>query len=620
MERRNLVRPPAEPEHGGRRFSDSSASAARGWLPVLVLVLLTVVVATMALVSQQLTVVRATSSGPDEGFYWTVAQYQIANHRLKQELRAIAAGEAVNAEELNRRAVVFASKASILTEPSEVRSLLNGVPGFAEATSRVAELQHRIGATLEKEVFTQVDAVQVLAAFKAMGDDELLSRLANDVRLAEISAKDEMMRSLTRRMGWIWGGFALCWIALALWLLYAVRSRRRYRAAARDRQRAVDAMERAIVAKRKFLSMVSHEVRSPLQNIVASAELLAMKDKRPESVAAIRRIRHAVSVLQGQLRDLLTIARGDAGQRTMQVETFEFGELVRDVCAELEETAHAKGLAFAVEIPEAPLTVNADPIRIAQVLRNLVENAVRYTKAGRIEVRLEPFEGGASSANVASHADTSPMPGWVRFSVEDSGPGLPPQARERLEGIAVPFESSGDSSGIGLFVIRDVLQQLGGRIEVQSPDPRSDAGQGTRFTVSIPGTLAMKTPADSHDAAPLNILIVDDRLDVLESLSDVTRRLGHSCDGAGSAGEAHRLLKSKTYDTVLIDLEMPGKDGLTLAHEIRASGGLNSTSMLILISAAENRVVGLTGPFDGFLQKPIDSQALSRLIGSRNPH
>ena len=575
----------------------------------------------MALVSQQLTVTRATGSGPDEGFYWTVAQYQIAHHRLKQELRAIAAGEPANTEELGRRATVFSSKASILTEPSEVKSLLNGVPGFAEATNRVAELQHRIGATLEKEAFTQADAVQVLGEFKAMGDDELLSRLGNDVRLAEISAKDEMMRSLTRRIGWIWAGFALCWVALALWLLYAVRSRRRYRAAARDRQRAVESMERAIVAKRKFLSMVSHEVRSPLQNIVASAELLAMKDNRPESVAAIRRIRHAVSVLQGQLRDLLTIARGDAGQWAMQVETFEFGELVRDVCAELEETAHAKGLAFAVEIPEAPMTVNADPIRIAQVLRNLVENAVRYTNAGRIEVRLEPFDRGGLPATNTPAADTSPMPGWVRFSVADSGPGLPPQARDRLQGAAVPFESSGDGSGIGLFVIRDVLQQLGGRIEVQSSDPRRDAGQGTLFTVSIPGTLAMEALTDTHDkrdAAPLNILIVDDRQDVLQSLSDVTRRLGHSCDGASSAGDAHRLLASKTYDTVLIDLEMPGKDGLTLAHEIRAGGGLNSTTMLILISAAENRATGLVSPFDGFLQKPIDCQALSRLIGSRN--
>ena len=358
-----------------------------------------------------------------------------------------------------------------------------------------------------------------------MGDDELLSRLGNDVRLAEISAKDEMMRSLTRRMEWIWAGFALCWVALALWLLSAVRSRRRYRDAARDRQQAVESMERAIVAKRKFLSMVSHEVRSPLQNIVASAELLAMKDNRPESIAAIRRIRHAVSVLQGQLRDLLTIARGDAGQWAMQVETFEFGGLVRDVCAELEETAHAKGLAFAVEIPEAPLTVNADPIRIAQVLRNLVENAVRYTNTGGIEVRLEPFDRDGSSAKDSPAADTSPMPGWVRFSVEDSGPGLPPQALQRLQGATVPFESSSDGSGIGLFVIRDVLQQLGGQIDVQSTITQNPEGRGTTFKVSIPA--------------------------------------------------------------------------------------------LILISAAENQAVGLTWPFDGFLQKPIDCQALSRLIGSR---
>ena len=590
---------------------------------MLVLVLLTVAVATMALVSQQLTVTRATSSGPDEGFYWTVAQYQIAHHRLKQELRAIAAGEPANTEELGRRAMVFASKASILTEPSEVKSLLNGVPGFAEATNRVAELQHRIGATLEKDIFTQADAIKVLGEFKAMGDDELASRLANDVRLAEISAKDEMMRSLTRRIGWIWAGFALCWIALALWLLYAVRSRRRYRAAARDRQRAVEAMERAIVAKRKFLSMVSHEVRSPLQNIVASAELLAMKDSRPESVAAIRRIRHAVSVLQGQLRDLLTIARDDAGQWAMQVETFEFGELVGDVCSELEETAHAKGLAFGVEVPEAPVTVNADPIRISQVLRNLVENAVRYTIAGRIEVRLEPFDGGASPAKGTPAADTSPIAGWVRFSVQDTGPGLPPQALQRLQGATVPFESSGDGSGIGLFVIRDVLQQLGGQIDVKSHDVQSGQGQGTTFTVSIPATLSRETtapPGINGNTDPLNILIVDDRPDVLKSLSDVTRRLGHSCDAAASAAEAHKLLASTRFDTVLIDLEMPDKDGLALATEIRRGGGLNGTSMLILISAAENRATGLAWPFDGFLQKPIDCRALSRLIGSRTPH
>ena len=249
---------------------------------------------------------------------------------------------------------------------------------------------------------------QVLGLFQAAGDEELLSQLASDVRLAEITAKDDMTQSLTRRIWWAWGGFALCWVALALWLLYAIRSRRRYRAAAHDRQRAVEAMEQAIVAKRKFLSMVNHEVRSPLQNIVASAELLAMKDSRPDSVGAIRRIRHAVTVLQGQLRDLLTIARGDAAQLPTQVETFELGELVQDVCAGLEEAAIAKGLAFQVEFPPSPVTVSADPIRIAQVLRNLVENSVRYTSAGRVRVRVEPFVSQASAAgDAASTPETS---------------------------------------------------------------------------------------------------------------------------------------------------------------------------------------------------------------------
>jgi len=228
-------------------------------------------------------------------------------------------------------------------------------------------------------------------------------------------------------------------------------------------------MEQGIVAKRKFLSMVNHEVRSPLQSIVASAELLAMKDTRPESVAAIRRIRHAVTVLQGQLRDLLTIARRDVGQLPTQVETFELGELVQDVCAGLEDAAIAKGLAFGVECPPAPVTVSADPVRIAQVLRNLIENSVRYTSTGHVRVRVEPFvspasaAGGAPSASdtrSAAASDVSSTTGSVRFVVHDTGPGLPPSAFERLKSASVPFESSSDGTGIGLFVIRDVLLQL----------------------------------------------------------------------------------------------------------------------------------------------------------------
>ena len=623
------------PQREGRS-GDAPSAADRGWwLVLVVLTLLSALTATTALVSQQLTVSRAANAVPNEGFYWPVAQYQIAHHRLKQELRAVAAGEPVDSQELSRRTAVLASRVSILTEPSEVQSLLNRVPGYTDATRRVAELQHRIGPTLEKTAFSRADAIKVLREFQAVGEDELLSQLASDVRFAEINAKDAMAQSLSGRIGWAWGGFAFCWTALALWLLYAIRSRRRYRTAARDRQRAVEAMERAIAAKRKFLSMVNHEVRSPLQNIVASAELLALKDSRPDSVAAIRRIRYAVTVLQGQLRDLLTIARGDAGQLPTQVETFDFAELVQDVCAGLADAAEAKGLAFRVEFPPSTMTISADPTRIAQVMRNLVENAVRYTNAGQVLVRVDPFASQGSVATPASRAlptpdlrhaatpDSLSTPGEVRFVVLDTGPGLPPPAFERLKSAAVPFESSDDGTGIGLFVIRDVLQQLGGRIDVQPRDAFHPDGPGTTFTVSIPATQVQETGARVRDDAPvdsLNVLVVDDLPEVREALSDVTRRLGHSCRAAGTATQARSLLASTRFDAVLIDLEMPDTDGRSLAFEIRQGDGPNTAAMLILISAAENQAAGQVWPFDGFLQKPIDGPALGRLIGSRTPH
>ena len=632
-ERRNPAQLSVEPLPGGRRSSDSPSAQGKGWWPVLVLVVLTAVAATTALVSQQLTVSRAANAVPNEGFYWSVAQYQLAHHRLKQELRAVAAGEPVNASELRRRAAVLASRVSILTEPSEVKSLLDCVPGYADATHKVAELQSLVGPILEKGALTQSDAIKVLDEFQAMGEDALLSQLASDVRMAELNAKEAMAQSLSRRIAWIWGGFAFCWVALALWLLFAIRSRRRYRAAAHDRQRAVEAMEQAIVAKRNFLSMVNHEVRSPLQNIVSSAELLAMKHTRPESVAAIRRIRHAVTVLQGQLRDLLTIARAGAdaaGQLPTQVEIFEFGELVQDVCAGLEDAANAKGLALEVEPPPSRVTVSADPIRIAQVLRNLVENAVRYTSSGHIRVRVEPFVsrqsaiGSTVSLTGLRSADepvTSPVEGMLRLVVHDTGPGLPAAASERLQSPAVPFASTSDGTGIGLFVIRDVLQQLGGSIDVEIRDALHPEGQGTTFTVSIPALRVQDAaPRVDRNEPPeaLNVLVVDDLSDVREALSDVTRRLGHACSAVGSAAEARPLLDSTTFDTVLIDLEMPDTDGRALAAEIRQGGGPNAASMLILISAAENQAAGYVWPFDGFLQKPIYGQALARLIGSRN--
>ena len=126
-----------------------------------------------------------------------------------------------------------------------------------------------------------------------------------------------------------------------------------------------------------------------------------------------------------------------------------------------------------------------------------------------------------------------------------------------------------------------------------------------------------RTPLGASSITVRTVLVVNDQSDVRDALSDVTRRFSHTCLAVGTAVEARPLLSRTSFDAVLIDLEMPDTDGLALATEIRQSGGINAAAMLILISAAENQAVGQAWPFDGFLQKPIDGQALARLIGAR---
>jgi CheY-like chemotaxis protein len=184
----------------------------------------------------------------------------------------------------------------------------------------------------------------------------------------------------------------------------------------------------------------------------------------------------------------------------------------------------------------------------------------------------------------------------------------------------VPFASSSDVIGIGLFVIRDVLQQLGGTIALQSRVASDPEGQGTTFTVRIPvRRVQVDLGHGAHAGAgeSLQVPVVDDLSDVRDAISDLTRLLGHACCTVASAADARPLFAASHFDAVLIDLEMPDTDGLALATEIRNGGGPNTSSMLILISAAENQATGQAWPFDGFLQKPIDSQALARLIESR---
>jgi CheY-like chemotaxis protein len=281
---------------------------------------------------------------------------------------------------------------------------------------------------------------------------------------------------------------------------------------------------------------------------------------------------------------------------------FEAGELVMSVAREVQNEAWSKGLALAVKIPEDPIFVVADAGRIDQVLTNLLTNATRHIKRGSVTLTLYPYDESARS---------------LQFVVKDTGPGV---SKDRIPTLFEPFTrfgemtSKGDGAGLGLAVVRSVIDFLGGGIRVES-----DPGRGTTFHVEIPAELLHDEPLAEAGPRSHRILIVDDRKEVLEAISSVVRQLGYACDTAPSAAIAANLLGARLYGTVFIDLDMPIKTGFDLACETRRGTGPNGRTRLLSMSAADALEKRSDSPFNGHLTKPITRASLQRAIDQPMP-
>lgn len=370
-------------------------------------------------------------------------------------------------------------------------------------------------------------------------------------------------------------------------------------------QRALEEANQATKDKNLFFSMVSHELKSPLQSIVA---VLATEDQRAganERRASLQKIRRAVRYMEAQIRDLFVLSVGEAGRLEMRSETFEVGDLVDEVVASVAAQAAGKAIDIVVSRPEDSVFVATDPRRVEQVLLNLVENAVKYTQAGSVSIRYALSTGN-----------------FLEIAVRDTGIGILP---EHIGKLFVPYrrfamlEREHNSLGIGLAVVQTLLTHLGGTCVVESTP-----GVGSTFTVRIPVALVKEPPMEetSHDA--VQMLIVDDRPEMLADLQAVAWTLGYIVDTADSAPEASNLLAVAVYDVVLIDLDMPIKNGYELASEIRRGNGLNQASCLVAFSAGSSEAQVLRSadgkvlwPFDSFEQKPVDARAMKRIVDTR---
>ena len=402
-----------------------------------------------------------------------------------------------------------------------------------------------------------------------------------------------------RRDASLTSAYVLMLVCVPLFFVSLIRRIHNIRAIEHEHARFA-AMNESTLARSAFLAKVSHELRSPLQGIVSALDVLALR-RAPGADAddeLIGRIRRSSLLLNTHLRDMLTLAKGEAGRLEMRPEPFDACALVESVAASAADLAVDKKLELIVDVPGATTVfVVADSARIDQILTNLVINSIRYTETGQVRLALASYDSVAR---------------LLRFTVSDTGPGIPAAMLPTLltpDRVVTGSERRGEGSGIGLAIVRTLVDHLGGRVEVES-----QLGKGTTFTVEIPAEPVESDGDDpARDSPTGRVLIVDDRDDVLDALASVLDELGFECDRATSAAVAANLLASRGYDAALIDVEMPIKGGAELADETRRGKGPNASTRFIGMSAGEVSDAVLLR-FDACLPKPIEHGALRRIL------
>jgi signal transduction histidine kinase len=549
-----------------------------------------------------------SEAGPREGYYWHVAQYHIAFVNMREQLRSEASGHPMQRIEHESRAAALGTMAQRLSDLAD-SPFFQQVKGFPQAAQQIDQFQARVTAMLFRPDFKQEDAAVAAIEFDRL--EPLLSALSDEIQVEEARNRAAIERELDQHRGVFWLLFGCLAVVVVGFVGHLWISRTRERKDSVERQRlleseraAITAMQAAVTAKGEFLASTSHDLRSPLQSIVSTLDVLELrlKDSAPDEVRWLRR---SASSMERFLRDLLTLAKGEAGKLEMQPEPFEACELVRDVAAEFQEAAEAKGLRLVVNVPRASMYLVADHSRISQILTNLLSNAVKYTTSGVVSVSLKPYTEGL-----------------LTFEVRDTGSGIP---ADFLPTMFSPFRrraavDRSESSGIGLAIVQTLANHLGAKLVVNSK-----VGEGSTFRVHLPAAPYEDQDEDekllsrSQTARPERLLIVDDRHEVLETMAALSVELGYSTDTADSAAVAANLLSAKAYHLVLIDLEMPFKSGKQFASETRRGTSRNCDTTLIAMSASsDGRPIGEEWPFDGFLQKGgLDRRAFKRFIDGR---
>jgi PAS domain S-box-containing protein len=380
-----------------------------------------------------------------------------------------------------------------------------------------------------------------------------------------------------------------------------------------QRKQTEAALREADRRKDEFLAILAHELRNPLAPIRNSLHVLRlMGQPDPNAMQVTELMERQVNHMVRLVDDLLEISRITRGKIELRRELVEIAAVVRGAVETSRPLIEAAGHQLVLSLPAEPLTLNGDPVRLAQVFANLLNNAAKYTDPG-----------GQISFTIRADGES------IEASVRDTGMGIPPEMLSEVfklfRQVDRHVEHAQGGLGIGLTLVKSLVEMHGGTVEARSGGP----GQGAEFVVRLPiapAEWSVDAPREARgppaSLVPKRVLVVDDNRDAAESMGMLLRTLGATVHIVYSGVEALESLEAHQPNVVVLDIGMPGMDGYELARRIRQHAGFKDVTLIALTGWGQDkdRHRSRTAGIDYHLTKPANVSVLETLLMSLDTH